>query len=42
MNYFRDYTPLGHAVSKVAKIFLEKEFKKTFNKLLERILLAIN
>ena len=29
-------------VSKVAKIFLEKEIKKTFNKLLERIDLDIN
>jgi len=29
-------------VSKVAKIFLEKEVKKTFNKLLERIDLDIN
>ena len=32
----------AHTVSKVAKMFLEKEFKKTFNELLERIQLAIN
>ena len=33
---------LAHVVSKVAKFFLEKEVKKTFNKLLERIDLDIN
>ena len=33
---------LAHVVSKVAKFFLEKEVKKTFNKLLETIDLGIN
>ena len=30
-------TWLAHVVSKVPKNFFEKDFKKTFNKLLERI-----
>ena len=35
-------TWLAHVVSEVAKFFSEKEAKKTFNKLLERIDLDIN
>ena len=42
LNFKTNEMWLAYMVSKAAKHFFEKHFKKTFNKLLERIELGIN